>query len=247
MSLRIVGVIPARLGSTRLHEKVLKPIQGKPMVAWVWRRAKQAKKLQDVIVATDDARIVSVVESFGGKAMMTDVAHPNGSSRIAEVASKIQADVFINIQGDEPMMDPKGIDQLAAVFEQKKDVQVGTLAVRKTSVEDYENPNVVKVVCDAEGRALYFSRSPLPYFREKPAQGITYLKHLGIYGYRKAFILDFVKWKPGVLENFEKLEQLRILERGIPIQVIETAHDSWSVDTEEDLVVVEGKMTREVY
>ena len=240
--MKIVGVIPARLGSTRLHEKVLKPIHGKPMVEWVWQRAAQAGRLQDLIVATDDSRIVKAVERFGGKAMMTSVDHPNGSSRIAEVASKIEADVFINIQGDEPMMHPQGIDQLAAVFEQKKEIQVGTLAVRKTSVEDYENPNVVKVICDAEGRALYFSRSPIPYFREKPAQGITYLKHLGIYGYRRQFILDFVKWKPGILENFEKLEQLRILERGIPIQVIETAHDSWSVDTEEDLVVVEGKM-----
>jgi 3-deoxy-manno-octulosonate cytidylyltransferase (CMP-KDO synthetase) len=242
VSLKIVGVIPARLGSTRLHEKVLKPIQGKPMVEWVWRRASQAKKLQDVIVATDDARIVSAVESFGGKAMMTDPAHPNGSSRIAEVASKVQADVFINIQGDEPMMHPQGIDQLAEVFEKKSEIQVATLAVRKNSAEDFENPNVVKVVCDAEGRALYFSRSPLPYFREKPAQGITYLKHLGIYGYRKNFILDFVKWKPGILENIEKLEQLRILERGIAIQVIETAHDSVSVDTAEDLVAVEEKM-----
>lgn len=242
MSLKIVGVIPARLGSTRLHEKVLKPIQGKPMVEWVWRRASQAKKLQGVIVATDDARIVSAVESFGGKAMMTDVNHPNGSSRIAEVASKVQADVFINIQGDEPMIDPKVIDQLAEVFEKKSEIQVATVAVRKNSVEDLENPNVVKVVCDAEGRALYFSRSPLPYFREKPAQGITFLKHLGIYGYRKNFILDFVKWKPGVLENIEKLEQLRILERGIPIQVIETPHDSVSVDTAEDLVAVEEKL-----
>jgi 3-deoxy-manno-octulosonate cytidylyltransferase (CMP-KDO synthetase) len=242
MSLKIAGVIPARLGSTRLHEKVLKPIHGKPMVEWVWQRAAQAKKLGELVVATDDHRIVKAVEGFGGKAMMTSKDHPNGSSRIAEVASKIQADVFINIQGDEPMMHPQGIDQLADIFEKKNDIRVGTLAVRKTSEEDFANPNVVKVVCDAEGRALYFSRSPLPYFREKPESGITYLKHLGIYGYRKEFILEFVKWPPGILENFEKLEQLRILERGIPIQVIETAHDSWSVDTEEDLVVVEGKM-----
>ena len=242
MSLKVVGVIPARLGSTRLAEKVLKPIQGKPMVEWVWRRAVGAKKLSDVIVACDDARIVKCVEGFGGKAMLTSPDHPNGSSRIAEAASKIQADVFINIQGDEPMIHPQGIDQLAALFEQEKEIRVGTLAVRKTSVEDYENPNVVKVICDAKGRALYFSRSPLPYFREKPAQGITYLKHLGIYGYRRDFILEFVTWKPGVLENYEKLEQLRILERGIPIHVIETAHDSWSVDTADDLLVVENKM-----
>lgn len=244
--MKIVGVIPARLGSTRLHEKVLKPIHGKPMVEWVWQRAAQAKNLSDVIVATDDSRIVKAVEGFGGKAMMTSKDHPNGSSRIAEVASKIQADIFINIQGDEPMMHPQGIDQLAAIFEQKKEIQVGTLAVRKTDPVEFENPNMVKVVCDSEGRALYFSRSPIPHFRDKSTgESATrpYLKHLGIYGYRKDFILEFVKWPMGTLENYEKLEQLRILERGISIQVIETAYDSWSVDTEEDLVVVEGKMS----
>ncbi len=242
MSLKTVGVIPARLGSTRLNEKVLKLIHGKPMIEWVWRRASEAKKLTDLIVACDDKRILDCVQGFGGKAMLTDPNHPNGSCRVAEVASKVNADIFINIQGDEPMMHPQGVDQLALLFERKPATRVATLAVRKTDEEDYLNPNVVKVVCDAQGNALYFSRSPLPYFREKPAQGIAFLKHLGIYGYQREFLKEFVTWEIGKLENWEKLEQLRILERGIPIQVIETANDSVGVDTAEDLAAVEAKM-----
>lgn len=242
MGSKVIGVIPARLGSTRLHEKVLKPIQGKPMIEWVWRRASQAKKLSEVIVACDDQRIADCVKGFGGKAMMTDPHHPNGSSRVAEVVSKTSAEVYINIQGDEPMMDPRGIDQLVEVF-QDHSIQVATLAVSKKSEEEYHNPNVVKVVCDEKGNALYFSRSPLPYYREKSADGIRFLKHLGIYGYRQEFLLQFVNWKVSKLENLEKLEQLRILERGIPIRVIETAKDSVSVDTAEDLAQVEAKMS----
>lgn len=242
MALKTAGVIPARLGSTRLSEKVLKLINGRPMIEWVWKRAAQAKKLNELVVACDDRRIFECVEGFGGKAMMTDPNHPNGSCRVAEAASKIKADVFINIQGDEPMMNPQGIDQLAALFEQKPETRIATLAVRKTCEEEYQNPNVVKVICDQNGNALYFSRSPLPYFREKPAQGISFLKHLGIYGYRRDFLMEFVTWKPGTLENLEKLEQLRILERGIPVQVVETGADSLSVDTAEDLAAVEAKM-----
>lgn len=238
--MRIIGVIPARLGSTRLNEKVLKLIDGKPMVVRVWERAKMAKKLSDVIVACDDQRIADVVEAAGGKAVLTRADHPNGSSRVAEIASRENADVFINIQGDEPMIDPKGIDQLAEAFEDAK-VEVATLAVRKTGHEDYENPNVVKVVMDANGDALYFSRSPIPYYREKPAQ-FSFLKHLGIYGYRKNFITQFVAWKISGLEDAEKLEQLRILEKGVNIRVLETGHDSLSVDTAEDLAAVEARI-----
>lgn len=240
--MKIAGVIPARLGSTRLNEKVLKLIQGRPMIEWVWRRASQAKKLGELVVACDDRRILECVQGFGGKAVMTDPNHPNGTCRVAEAASKMNAEILINIQGDEPMMDPHGIDQLAGVLEQNSALKAATLAVRKTSEEEYRNPNTVKVICSADGHALYFSRSPLPYFREIPAQGISFLKHLGIYGYRREFLLQFVTWAPGVLENIEKLEQLRILERGIPLRVVETAYDSVSVDTPEDLAAVEAKM-----
>lgn len=238
--MRVVGVIPARLGSTRLQEKVLKLIDGKPMIQRVWERAKLAKKLDDLIVAGDDQRILDCIQTAGGKAMLTRADHPNGSSRVAEIASKVNADVFINIQGDEPMISPDVIDQLADCFKDSS-VEVATLAVRKTGAEDYENPNVVKVVCDAAGNALYFSRSPLPYYREKPAD-FSFLKHLGLYGYHRDFLLKFVTWPAGKLEDFEKLEQLRILERGHKIRVLETGHDSWSVDTAEDLAVVEAKI-----
>ncbi len=238
--MKIVGVIPARLGSTRLEGKVLKLIDGKPMVQRVWERACQAKKLSRVIVACDDKRIADCVESVGGKAMLTRADHPNGSSRVAEVASREDADVFINIQGDEPMINPQVIDQLAECFADAS-IQVATLAVRKKDQEDYQSPNVVKVVCDSKGDALYFSRSPLPYYREMP-QAFSFLKHLGIYGYRKDFLLQFVTWKTSALEDAEKLEQLRILEKGFRIRVLETAYDSLSVDTAEDLAAVEAKI-----
>ena len=239
--MKAIGVIPARLGSTRLAEKVLKPIGGRPMVQHVWERAKQAKKLSGLIVACDDKRIADCVESFGGRAMMTRADHPDGSSRVAEAAGREDADIFINIQGDEPLIHPAGIDQLVETLFQNTGLAAATLAVRRSDSEDYRNPNVVKVVCSEKGDALYFSRSPLPHFRD-PGQPFSYLKHLGIYGYRKNFLLDFVTWQPGNLERKEKLEQLRILERGIPLRVVETVYDSWSVDTAEDLELVERKI-----
>lgn len=242
--MKAIGVIPARLSSTRLHEKVLKPIDGRPMIQHVWERARQAKRLLDVIVACDDLRIKNCVEGFGGRAVMTRTDHPNGSSRVAEIAARESADVFINIQGDEPMIHPAGIDRIAEVFAENPDLKVATLAVPRTDRTDYENPNVVKVVCDERGNALYFSRSPLPHYRDTPAGPVSYLKHLGIYGYRKNFLLQFVTWKPGRLEQNEKLEQLRILERGFSIRVIETPHDSFSVDTAEDLTLVESKLKK---
>lgn len=238
--MKIIGVIPARLGSTRLQEKVLRPIGGKPMIQRVWERAKLAKKLSDVIVACDDKRIADVIQSAGGKAVLTRADHPNGSSRAAEIAAKEAADVFINIQGDEPMINPDVIDQLAGCFSDPS-VEAATLAVRKNSQEEFENPNVVKVVCDLKGDALYFSRAPLPYDRE-PNAAFSFLKHVGIYGYRKNFLLQFVGWGPGKLEEREKLEQLRILEKGFKIRVIETPHDSVSVDTAEDLAAVEARI-----
>lgn len=241
--MKILGVIPARLGSTRLAEKVLRPIQGKPMIQWVWERARAAGKLSELVVACDDKRIVECVEGFGGRAVLTRADHPNGSSRVAEVAKGSKAEVIINIQGDEPMIHPAGIDLLAGLSEKDASVRVATLAVPRKGTLDYENPNVVKVVCDENKNALYFSRSPLPHYRDK-TQDISFLKHLGIYAYRREFLLEFIGWKPGVLEDAEKLEQLRILERGVAIRVIETPHDSWSVDTAEDLSAVERKMAQ---
>ncbi len=241
-SFKAIGVIPARLGSLRLAEKVLRPIHGRPMIQHVWERARQAGSLSDLMVACDDKRILDCVNSFGGKALLTRRDHPNGSSRVAEVASKFEGDLFLNIQGDEPMMHPAGIDDLVEAMRNNPEIPVGTLAVRRNLDEDYENPNVVKVVCAAGGNALYFSRSPLPYYREKSQRDLTYLKHLGIYAYRRDFLLQFVTWPIGFLEDREKLEQLRILERDFAIRVVETAYDSWSVDTAEDLQLVEAKL-----
>jgi 3-deoxy-manno-octulosonate cytidylyltransferase (CMP-KDO synthetase) len=252
---KAIGVIPARLGSTRLPEKILREICGKPMIQHVWEQARGAKKLEDVIVACDDARIQKCVEGFGGKAFMTRADHPNGTSRIAEVMTHFAQEVVINIQGDQPVVDPAALDQMVEVFEKDPGTEVMTLAVRLTDREAYENPNAVKVVCDSRGDALYFSRATIPFFsaegrirptlfggQGKQEREFSFLKHLGVYGYRRDFLLRFVSWEPGVLENIEKLEQLRILERGRKIRVIETNFDFISVDTEEDLRAVESRL-----
>ena len=243
--MKVLGVIPARWGSTRFEAKVLASLAGKPMIQHVWERAKQAKRLTKLIIATDHADVEKCAKSFGANVMMTRVNHPNGSSRVAEVASREEVDIIINIQGDEPMIHPQAIDQLAAVFESHPDTHVATLAVPRTDREDYTNPNVVKVVVDQEGDALYFSRSPIPYLRDADSP-LQYLKHLGIYGYRKEFLLEFVTWSTGRLEEAEKLEQLRILEQDYKIRVIPTPYDSWSVDTAEDLKLVEGKIGSQI-
>lgn len=244
--LKAVGVIPARLGSTRLSEKILREISGKPMIRHVWERAKQAKKLGDVVVACDDERIRECVEAFGGKAILTRADHPNGTSRIAEAIAHFKHDVVINIQGDQPLVDPKALDEMVALFEGFPKVEVLTLAVRMTEKAAYENPNVVKVVCDLNGNALYFSRAAIPFFQGKQTCGFSFLKHLGVYGYRRDFLLKFVAWEPGILENAEKLEQLRILEKGHGIRVIETKYDFISVDTEEDLREAERRLNAAV-
>jgi len=239
---KALGVIPARLGSTRLPEKILRLIGGKPMIQHVWERARQAKKLEDVIVATDDTRIQQCVAGFGGKAFMTRKDHPNGTSRIAEVMGHLKQDLVINIQGDQPLVDPKALDEMVSIFETEDNVEMLTLAVRMTDKASFENPNVVKVVCDAEGAALYFSRAGIPFIQGKQCCAFSFLKHLGVYGYRRDFLLKFVAWEPGILEDTEKLEQLRVLERGRSIRVIETAYDFISVDTEEDLLEVEKRL-----
>ncbi|HNX68002.1 MAG TPA: 3-deoxy-manno-octulosonate cytidylyltransferase [Candidatus Omnitrophota bacterium] len=239
---KALGVIPARLGSTRLPEKILRTLAGKPMIQHVWEGAKRALKLDDVIVACDDERILKCVKGFGGKVVMTRQDHPNGTSRIAEVMGHFKHDIVINIQGDQPLVDAKAIDEMVSIFENSPETEVLTLAVRMTDRVVYENPNAVKVVCDVNGDALYFSRATVPYFQGKQACAFSFLKHLGVYGYRRDFLLEFVAWNPGILESTEKLEQLRILERGRSIRVIETTYDFISVDTEEDLKEAEARL-----
>lgn len=242
MGIHAIAVIPARLGSTRLSEKVLRYIDGKPMVQHVWERAKKADRLSDVIVACDDPRIMDCVNGFGGKAVLTGKDHVNGTSRVAEVAAETEADVFINVQGDEPMINPNSINQLVEAFERDASVEAVTLAVRKTEKTAYEDPNIVKVVVSDKGDALYFSRAPIPHYRDSSEEDFFYFKHMGVYGYRKEFLLNFVSWEPTRLEQKEKLEQLRILEKGFKMRIIEVQDDSLSVDTAQDLKEVEKKI-----
>lgn len=234
MTLKIVGVIPARLGSTRLPNKVLLPIAGKPMIQHVWEQAKKIRGLDAVVIACDDQKILDEVAKFGGKAVLTRVDHPNGTSRIEEAVEKTDVEIVVNIQGDQPLLDSLAIEALADFLRNNPAVPMATLAIQSTDAAEYRNPNVVKVVQDASGKALYFSRSPVPFLRDSEMTP-EFWKHIGVYGYRKDFLKKFVSWPAGRLEEIEKLEQLRVLERGYPIQVIETKQDFISVDTAEDL------------
>lgn len=226
-----IGVIPARFSSTRLPGKPLQDINGKPMIQRVYENVKKSK-LDRVIVATDDEKIYKEVLAFGGEVVMTSSDHINGSSRIGEVAKKIEADIIINIQGDEPLVDAETIDFLLTAFEDDKCNMV-TMKSKIEDMEDLKNPNCVKVVTDKNSDALLFSRSQIPYNREKTA--LKYFKHIGIYGYRKNFLLKYLKMEPTELELTESLEQLRVLENGYKIKVLETDKDFHGVDTFEDL------------
>lgn len=236
----VIGVIPARYGSTRLPAKVLADLKGKPMVQRVYERAKRAQRLDRVIVATDDERIVTVVRSFGGEAVMTSPDISSGTDRVAAVAESVEGDIFVNIQGDEPLMAPEMIDEGVAVVANNPGVVVGTLIRMLDRSEDLTNPAVVKVVVDANGEALYFSRSPIPHLRDEPNIAAwpghaPYFKHIGLYVFRKDFLKIFTKLPASPLERTEKLEQLRILESGYRIRTAVTSYDSIPVDTAEDL------------
>lgn len=234
MILKAVGVIPARLGSTRLPNKVLLPIAGKPMIQHVWEQAKRIRGLDSVLIACDDQKILDAVAKFGGNALLTRADHPNGTSRIEEAVEKTDAEIVVNIQGDQPLLDCPAIECLADFLKKNSAVPMATLAIKSTDAKEYRNPNIVKLVRDESGKALYFSRSPLPFLRDSDGTP-EFWKHIGVYGYRKDFLKKFVSWSSGRLEEIEKLEQLRVLERGYPIQVIETKQDFISVDTAEDL------------
>jgi 3-deoxy-manno-octulosonate cytidylyltransferase (CMP-KDO synthetase) len=237
----VVGVIPARWASTRLPGKSLVEIAGKPLVLHVLDRVRLARRLDDVVVATDDERIRSVVEAAGGKAVMTRVDHPSGTDRVAEAVAGNAAAVIINIQGDEPLVDPDLIDRLAAVMLANPEWDMGTAAAPILELDDLHAPSVVKVVTGLDGRALYFSRAPIPYARDgfpnDPSQ--LYRRHIGIYAYRRAFLDKIVAAPPTPLEETEKLEQLRALALGARMVVIETNDIGIGVDTPEDVETVE--------
>src|SRR5579863_1152937 len=229
---RIAAVIPARLASTRLSRKVLREIAGRPMVEWVWRAAAASGLMDPVLVATDAEEVAQVCRARGIPVEMTSADCASGSDRVREVARRIDADVYVNIQGDEPTITPEFFPPLLALFE-RAEVQMATLSV-PCPREEFANPNAVKVVTSPDGRALYFSRSTIPFDRD--ATGFAgYRKHLGIYAYRKAALEKFASLAPSPLEIFERLEQLRLLENGIGIYVADAPRDTIGVDTEEDL------------
>lgn len=231
-------VIPARYSSSRLPGKPLLRQTGKYLVQHVYERACQAQRANYIVVATDDSRIVAAVEGFGGNVVRTRRDHLSGTDRVAEVAAQLDADLVLNLQGDEPLIDPNHLDLLFDLLIQRPSVDVATLATPFRELEDWHNPNCVKVVCDSTGRALYFSRSPIPYVRDglpdlaqRPAR---FLLHLGLYAYRRSFLLKLAELPPGPLEQLEKLEQLRVLALGNPMQVGIVEDSGFGVDTYED-------------
>lgn len=231
----IAAIIPARWASTRFPGKPLVKLRGKPLVQHVWERAQRAKSVDCVIVATDDMRIAEAAFDFGAEVALTSPKHPTGTDRLAEVAQKLRsASIILNVQGDEPDIAPSTIDRLARALRDDPSLGMVTAANPITNPADIRNPNVVKVVTDLSGRALYFSRSAIPHDRDGHA-GIKYLRHQGIYGYRRKVLLDFVRWKPTPLEQAEKLEQLRALEHGVVIGVIVVKRASVGVDVPADL------------
>jgi 3-deoxy-manno-octulosonate cytidylyltransferase (CMP-KDO synthetase) len=230
-SMKAIAVIPARLASTRLPRKMLREIAGKPLIGVVYEAVRSSPLLADVIIATDAAEIIQVCREHGWNAEMTSSSHRSGTERVHEISCRTAADVYINVQGDEPLTRPEHIATLLRVMENPA-AQVGTLMTPAAEV-DIPNPNAVKVVTELSGRALYFSRATIPFDRD--AARPPYFKHLGLYAYRKNVLDQFVNLPESALERTERLEQLRFLENGIPIYVAETPHDSVGVDTEEDL------------
>lgn len=240
-TIRIAGVIPARLASTRLSRKVLREIAGRPMVEWVWRAAHASGLMDPVLVATDSEEVAAVCRERGIPVAMTSLDCASGSDRVREVARAVDADIYVNIQGDEPTLTPDLFPPMLALFD-KPEVEVATLSVH-CPPEEFGNPNAVKVVTALDGRALYFSRATIPFDRDQT--GFTgYRKHLGIYAYRKAALERFAALPPSPLEKLERLEQLRLLENGIGIYVAEAPRDTIGVDTEEDLQRAEDMLTQ---
>jgi 3-deoxy-manno-octulosonate cytidylyltransferase (CMP-KDO synthetase) len=234
-TMKAIAVIPARLASTRLLRKMLRDIAGQPLVGRVYNAVRACSLLADVIIATDSDEIMTVCRQNGWKAQMTSSSHRSGTERIHEISGSVSADVYLNVQGDEPLTRPEQIASLLDVMKDPK-IQVGTLKTPAAPV-DINAPSSVKVVTDAGGKALYFSRATIPFDRD--GSNPSYFKHLGFYAYRKAALDRFVAWPESSLERAERLEQLRFLENGISIYVGETPHDSIGVDTEEDVHRVE--------
>ena len=242
--MRVAGVIPARYRSKRFDGKALALLGGRPMIQHVYEKARRASRLAELVVATDDERIADVIRGVGGKALLTSPDHPSGTDRVAEAAAAIEADVVVNIQGDEPFISGKAIDQAVEPFLEREDLQMTTLMRAIESEEAFRDPNVVKVVVDHEGFALYFSRSPIPFARR--SERFQAYEHIGLYAYRKNFLLAFARLAPTELEYTEGLEQLRALEHGYRVLAVETTdHVGVSVDTPADLEQAEAYLAQQ--
>jgi 3-deoxy-manno-octulosonate cytidylyltransferase (CMP-KDO synthetase) len=242
--MKIATIIPARYQSSRFEGKPLAAIHGKPMIQHVYERAVRSKAADTTVVATDDQRIQDAVEAFGGKVIMTNTVHHSGTDRLAEAAQLLELgmdDIVINVQGDQPLIDPRSLDQVISPFETDQNLDMSTLAFRIVDPREKINPKDVKVVFDKNGNALYFSRAPIPFGRDKPAEDMY--KHLGVYAYRRRFLDTFNQFPQGILENIEKLEQLRVLENGIPLRVVVTPFDSPEVDIPDDIQRIESIIT----
>ena len=231
--MNVLCVIPARYASSRLPGKPLADIAGKPMIQWVYEQASKAKRPQETIVATDNQRVFAAVDGFGGRVIMTRADHQSGTDRLAEVARKYPlVDLIVNVQGDEPLIPPEIIDLLVSAFDDEKDISMATLKCIMPESE-YSNPAAVKVVTDANNNALYFSRAQIPYLRNNT--GVKIYKHIGIYAYKRDFLMNFANMQPSILEQTESLEQLRALENGYKIKVLPVDYSVVGVDTPEDL------------
>ena len=236
----VLVVIPARYASTRFPGKPLAPISGKPMIQHVVEHVRLATLPTRIVVATEDPRIKSAVESFGAEAILTRPDHRTGTDRIAEVATHIPADIYINVQGDEPLIDPSTIDAVAAAMADDDSIQLATPCSAITLPGEIMDPNIVKVVQDFDGQALYFSRAPIPWVRDTGDRvAAKHWKHIGLYGYRREALLEFPTLPPGELERIEQLEQLRWLENGFHVHVVETTYNAVSVDVPGDIQKVE--------
>jgi len=240
----VIAVIPARYGSTRFPGKPLAMIKGRPMIQWVYERTKQSKLITRVIVAADDDRIQNAVSSFGGESLMTSPDHATGTDRIAEVVGNITCDIVVNVQGDEPLIHPDMIDQVIKPLIDDPSVPISTVCRKIKNREEAFDPHVVKVVFDKNGFALYFSRAPIPWDRDRWAGKHSWkeltltdhlFKHIGLYAYRRDFLLQYARMPQTTLETLEKLEQLRALENGYRIRTVVTLHDSFGVDIPDDL------------
>jgi 3-deoxy-manno-octulosonate cytidylyltransferase (CMP-KDO synthetase) len=236
----VLVVIPARHASSRLPGKPLVPIAGRPMIQHVVERVRRSQLVTRIVVATDEDSIKNAVEAFGGEAILTRRDHRTGSDRVAEVAAHLPADLYVNVQGDEPLIDPGTVDAIVAALLEDDSVQIATPCTPIVHRDDIMDPNIVKVVTDFDGNALYFSRAPIPWVRDTGAPvAARHFKHLGLYAFRRDALLDFPTLPPGELERVEQLEQLRWLENGYRIRVVETAYDAVSVDVPADVERVE--------